>query len=348
MGINQKIPIRNIYYMLAYAYKSLSFSEYKKINTERFENVVELYSEILIIGMPTLIRGGLLKDYIRLDERSTVIRGKININSSVKENVLIDKKLVVSYDELSEDAFLNQILKATLLYLSKSGKISKTKRRQFWGLLAYFTDVSDIELNLKLWARLEYDRQNMRYQFLIDICRFLYEELLISDGHLFNYRSLEDEQKLSSLYEKFIFAFYKRETPYQVFRPWIPWNVDNGFNDALPVMQTDIVLQSKNKTLIVDAKFYSENMSKRFEGGKAKQKSNNLYQIFTYVNNWKSAPDEQVGGMLLYAKTTSEEQPNHHYQINGNKFSIVILDLNQDFENIREQLILYAEEFFSR
>ncbi|WHT49791.1 hypothetical protein QNH10_10235 [Sporosarcina thermotolerans] len=43
----------------------------------------------------------------------------------------------------------------------------------------------------------------------------------------------------------------------------------------------------------------------RFEGGAAKQKSGNLYQIFTYINNWKKEPDETVAGMLLYAKTTS-------------------------------------------
>ena len=35
----------------------------------------------------------------------------------------------------------------------------------------------------------------------------------------------------------------------------------------LPIMQTDLVLQKGNKTLIVDAKFYSENMVARFAGG---------------------------------------------------------------------------------
>lgn len=346
MEINNRIPIRNFYYMLSYAYQTLSFSEYRNIGSESFENIRDLYSEILVIGLPVLIRGGLIKDYIRVDERTTVIRGKIDINSSIKQNALVDKKLVVIYDEFSEDVLLNQILKATLVYLSRFNQIDKIKRRKFLGFLPYFHDVTDVELNLNLWKKVQYNQKNIRYQFLIDICRFLYEELLIAEGELANHQSLQDKQRLASLYEKFVFAFYQKETKYKVSHPQIPWNVDNGFTEALPLMQTDIVLQYQNKTLIIDTKFYSENMAMKFEGGAAKQKSGNLYQIFTYVNNWQPAENEMVGGMLLYAKTISDEQPSHYYEINGNKISVLNLDLNQNFESIRTELIKYADDYF--
>lgn len=348
MEYNSKIPIRNIYYMLSYAYQTLSFSEYKNFDTEAFDNIQDLYAEILLIGLPFIIRGGLVKDYIRTEERSTVIRGKVEINASIKRNALVDKKLVVIYDEFSEDVLLNQIIKSTLVFFIHSSKLAKEKRKKFYSYLPYFSNVSDVELNLSLWKKVTYNRQNIRYQFLIDICRFLYEELLISDGLLAKYQSLQDEQRLSSLYEKFVFAFYQRETNYKVIHPQIPWKVDNGYTEALPVMQTDIVLQFENQTLIVDTKFYSENMAIRFSGGTAKQKSANLYQIFTYINNWKSQDSEQVGGMLLYAMTTSREQPNHHYEINGKGISVVALDLNKDFEIIRHQLLKFTSEYFGQ
>ena len=160
-------------------------------------------------------------------------------------------------------------------------------------------------------------------------------------------KELQDEQRLSSLYEKFIYAFFKRETKYKVSHPQIRWNVDDAFTEALPIMQTDLVLQKGNKTLIVDAKFYSENMVARFEGGAAKHKSGNLYQIFTYINNWKKEPDETVAGMLLYAKTNALNQPNHIYQIKGNQIFVVSLDLQQDFSGIKEDLLAYADQFFA-
>ncbi len=44
-----------------------------------------------------------------------------------------------------------------------------------------------------------------------------------------------------------------------------------------------------------------------------------------------------VSGMLLYAKTDEEIQPDGVYQMSGNQIS-VRTDLNQPFEEIRSQL----------
>lgn len=242
---------------------------------------------------------------------------------------------------------LNQILKATIRYLSRTSGVSKTNRKFFFGLLPYFAEVADIELDLVLWKQVRYNRQNIRYQFLIDICRYFFEELLLDESsEEWWLREVEDEQRLSALYEKFVFAFYKRETDYKVTHPQISWISTDGFIDALPVMQTDIVLSDGAKVLIIDTKFYSENMTRRFLGGNVKQKSDNLYQIFTYVNNWIPKEGEEVGGMLLYAKTTDEEQPNHHYELNGNQISVVTLDLNQEFDKIKLELLSHTYLFF--
>ncbi|MCH1624442.1 5-methylcytosine restriction system specificity protein McrC [Ferdinandcohnia quinoae] len=348
MERNNNIPIRNIYYMLSYAYQTLNLSEYKQIGTEKFENVKELYAKILSIGIPVLIRGGLNKDYINVEETSNVIKGKIDINSTIKKNALVNKRVTVVYDEFSENILLNQIIKATLVYISRSNKINQKVRRLFYGLLPYFTEVSDVELGLKLWKNVRYNRQNIRYQFIVDVCRYLYEQLLFDESSTSQMlKEVQDEQRLSSLYEKFIYAFFKRETKYNVSHPQIRWIVDDELTDALPIMQTDLVLQKDKKTLIVDAKFYSENMVARFVGGAAKQKSGNLYQIFTYINNWKKEQDETVAGMLLYAKTTALNQPNHIYHIKGNQILVVSLDLQQDFGGIKESLLAYANQFFA-
>ena len=87
MERNSNIPIRNIYYMLSYAYQTLNISEYKQLGTENFENVQELYTEILSIGIPVLIRGGLSKDYISVEDTSNVIKGKIDINATIKKEL---------------------------------------------------------------------------------------------------------------------------------------------------------------------------------------------------------------------------------------------------------------------
>ena len=45
------IVIRNIYYMLAYAFQVLQQTNYKKIETEPFENVQDLFASIMYIGV---------------------------------------------------------------------------------------------------------------------------------------------------------------------------------------------------------------------------------------------------------------------------------------------------------
>lgn len=52
---------------------------------------------------------------------------------------------------------------------------------------------------------------------------------------------------------------------------------------------------------------------------------------------------KDVSGMLLYAKTTDEIQPNNKYQMSGNNIYIKTLDLNLDFSLIKKQLLDIAE-----
>lgn len=333
--------------MLAYAYQTIELAEYKKLDIEKFHQVKDMYAEILLIGIPVLIRGGLIRDYVSASESSTIIKGQIDINKSIKNNSLVSKKLVITYDQFSEDILMNQIIKATMVFIVKSIEINSDVRKKFRTLLLYFTEVSDVELDKRLWNSISYNRQNNRYRFIIDICRYFFEDSLINESSASSLmHEIKDEQRLATLFEKFIFAFYKRETDYIVTRPQIHWEIDNNFHEALPIMQTDIVLKQGNKTLIMDTKFYSNNMISRTYGGRAKQISSNLYQVFSYVHNWKKKNNEVIGGMLLYARTSSIEQPNHQYHIKGYKMYIYTIDLNQDFQGIKNDLYSYAQKFF--
>jgi 5-methylcytosine-specific restriction enzyme subunit McrC len=115
--------------MLAYAYQALQFTEYQELSTEEFDDVTELYTAILIVGIPVLLRGGLLRDYMPLQEQSQVLRGKIDISRSIKQNALINKKLIVAYDEFSEDILANQIIKATVLTLLQNEHVKRHQKQ---------------------------------------------------------------------------------------------------------------------------------------------------------------------------------------------------------------------------
>lgn len=119
----------------------------------------------------------------------------------------------------------------------------------------------------------------------------------------------------------------------------------------LPTMKSDIMLTQHHRMLIIDAKYYGHTMQQQFD--KRTIHSGNLYQIFTYVKNKEAelaatGRSHEVSGMLLYAKTDEEIQPDGTYRMSGNRISVKTLDLNQPFESIRAQLDAIAETHFAK
>ena len=113
-------------------------------------------------------------------------------------------------------------------------------------------------------------------------------------------------------------------------------------------MKTDVTLEYENKVLIIDAKFYKDNLIENY--GRNMHRTANLYQIFTYVKNKQAelqGKDIQVGGMLLYARTKANIQPDSEYVMSGNNISVKTLDLNQEFDAIKKQLNDVVNEYFN-
>lgn len=338
------IPIKNVYYMLSYAFQVLNKKQYKKLKTEEFENIAELFSEILIITLNNQIKRGLERDYIEKQDTIPTIHGKINITSSITPYIQ-HRELVCEYDEFTLDSYKNQIIKTTLNTLIQEN-ISKKQKKKLKRLLTYFSNVSTIDLNYVNW-NIRYHMNNQTYQMIITICQMLYEGLLQnpSKGSM---KLLElDEKHMHRLYEKFILEYYKKEHPHlKANASYIYWQLDDNMSTGLPLMKTDITLTHKESVLIIDAKYYNNSLQTNYN--KKAIHSGNLYQIFAYVKNKTVEVGENynVSGMLLYAKTDSLEYPDYTYSMSGNKISAKVLDLNVDFKLICRQLDNIVEEYF--
>ena len=347
MITSDTIYIKNIYYMLSYAFKVLNEKSYKKIEVENFENISELLSEILAIGVLKQIKQGLVKDYIEISETTSSIKGKINITDSINEQSFIKGQLNCTYDEFSLNCYLNKILKSTFNLLIKSD-ISRKRKKKLKNLLMYFRDVDLIDVNSINW-KIRFDRNNQTYKMLINICYLVINGLIhsekVGDKKLMDFF---DDQQMHSLYEKFLLNYFKKEHPnILTHAPQIDWQIDDGIDFLLPKMKTDVTLEYQNKILIIDAKFYSQNTLKNY--GKNIHNTSNLYQIFTYVKNKQielQGKDMEVSGMLLYAKTSQSIQPDSDYVMSGNKISVKTLDLNQEFTVIKEQLDAVVYDYF--
>ena len=343
------IRVRNVFHMLAYAFSALREQGYRAVATEDFDNAAELCAAILERGVSLQLKRGLGQEYVSRSEARSSLRGKIEVTESVKSQALLRRQLVCSYDEFSVDTTMNRVIKATVALLVRSD-ITRARKKSLKKLMVFFADVRDIDLHMVDW-NMRFERNNRTYRMLMAVCWLVVKGLLQtqSDGSV-RLMDFFDEQRMSRLYEKFILEYYRKEHPHlHASASFIDWALDDGISDGLPAMRSDITLSARGRVLIIDAKYYASTMQSNFE--KRTVHSGNLYQIFAYVKNKQVALERlgegtEVAGMLLYAATDEEIQPDFTYRMSGNRIGATTLDLDLPFEQTRAQLDGIAEEYF--
>ena len=326
------IRVRNLVHMLAYAFSALREQGYRAVATEDFDNAAELCAAILERGVSLQLKRGLGQEYVNRIEARSSLRGKIEVTESVKSQAILRRQLVCSYDEFSVDTTMNRIKKS----LKK--------------LMVFFADVREIDLHTVDW-NMRYDRNNHPYRMLLAVCWLVVKGLLQTQSEgTARMMDFFDEQRMSRLYEKFILEYYRKEHPHlKASASFIDWALDDGVSDGLPTMRSDITLSARGRVLIIDAKYYASTMQSNFD--KRTMHSGNLYQIFAYVKNKqvdleRAGENAEVSGMLLYAATDEDIQPDATYRMSGNRISARTLDLDRPFEEIRAQLDGIVEEYF--
>ena len=333
------IKIKNIFYMLAYAFQVLNEESYCSIAVEEFDYAEDLLAAILAKGIAHQIKRGLGREYISHIDSVSSLRGKINVSASLKELTIYKRQLVCEYDEFSENAYVNRILKTTALMLISSGDVKLERKKALKKVMLYFHEIKKLNHREIQWFAIKYHSNNATYKMLMNVCYLVIEALLPTTEEGSRKMSQFKEDHLHRLFEKFVLEYYRRHYPdFGASVTQINWLIDDGMVDMLPTMKSDITLEYSGKTLIIDTKYYSRTLQTNKLYNSRSIHSSNLYQIFAYVKNKDVNRSGDVSGILLYAKTDEKLTPDNSYLMDGNKISVKTLDLDKDFERIRNQL----------
>lgn len=344
------IYIKNIYYMLAYAFQVLCQKNYREIASEEFQDVQDLFAAILARGIALQLKQGLYRTYRTKREDFSVLRGKLCINGTIHNQMQRKKVLSCEYDELSVNNLFNQILKTTAWILIREPAVLPKYRADLKKVMVFFDEVEEADAMRIRWDMLRYQRNNRNYEMLMNICYFVLNGMLqTTENGSYKMTAFSDEH-MHKLYERFVLAYYKKHHTYlnEVKAARVKWNLSTETAESmicfLPVMQTDVFLRYQEKVLIIDTKYYGKTMQSKFN--KLSFHSQNMYQIFSYVKNQDAAGTGNVAGVLLYAKTQEAVTPDSSFVIGGNPISVKTLDLNQEFSFIAAQLDKIAEDYF--
>jgi 5-methylcytosine-specific restriction enzyme subunit McrC len=211
LKINPKVPIKNLFGMLEYAYNLHDSKSFKFLQgLMNCESVEDFYNHLADIFAEKIIercRKGLYRSYIPKTEKLAYVRGRLNVQQVIKKPW--DIKLQCEYQEHTADIIDNQILFWTLFHIGHSGfcseKVSQIVRKAYHAMEGM---VSLQPCTSKDCIERIYHRLNEDYYILHQFCRFFLDNTIPSHEKGQN-TSLPFLVNMARLYEIFVAQWLK-------------------------------------------------------------------------------------------------------------------------------------------
>lgn len=337
------IPIENIYYLLCYAWNKLDEKERVNVEVDDRMEILDLFAKILINATKILLKRGIDKNYVETTEELAGIKGKIQFSQTIKSNILFKQRTICTFDEFSSNIITNRILLTSIKTLINTKGLNSDLKKELISLQIMFGGIETIKMSKSIFSQVKLNRNNRFYGFIMNVCQIIYENTLPTEqsGQYKFSDFTRDENKMNQLFEAFIRNFYRLEqTKYNTVKSEIiNWKFDYKDIDSfqyVPVMKTDITLENSEEKIIIDAKYYRETMTLNFD--RQKIKSNNLYQLFSYLLNQENetAKSKTAKGILLYP--TIEKEFDLSYNYKDHHIEIKTINLNANWQAISLRL----------
>jgi 5-methylcytosine-specific restriction enzyme subunit McrC len=336
-----KIPIKNLFYLLCYAWDVLEEGEVTEVGTVETPDLENLMASVLATRLERLLRRGLERDYQEKREDSTCIRGRIDFQETTKRVLRRRGAAHVIFDELSPDTLANRLLKATISALLGFETLSHRNREELAGLYRGLRDVSDMRVSASSFYRVRLHRNNQDYRLLLSICEMVHLYALPQEhGHGMRFIDF-DRAQMWKLFQMFVTNFYRRkQTIYNVNPDAFPWFISQSpelEQFSLPGLETDIVLTSPKVRIVIDTKFYPEPFERRFN--KVTVRSGHLNQMFAYMQNVAATDDRAraVNGIILYAAVSGAFLQD--WKLFGHNLRVASVDLSDEWRHIEKTLL---------
>ncbi|MCY3790110.1 MAG: hypothetical protein OXH63_15120 [Gemmatimonadetes bacterium] len=342
------IPILNLYYLLCYAWDHVQERDTTKLaGLEGLSTAQDLLGKVLASGVNHLWRRGLDRGYVERREDLVGIRGKLSASETAKRVLRARGRAACDFEELSVDIQPNQILRSSLhgllrhsipLHSKVSGEVRSAYRR--------LSSVSLTDVGQSAFGEVRLGSDRRLYRFLLSVCRLIYENSLIEErsGQVTFRDFRRDEATMWKIFEKFTKGFYEREQgAYKVNRGgrFIQWAdmKDDTIRALIPKMEADLILESSERRIIMDTKYYTDALSRGPDSRTSKLRSGHLYQLLAYLRNRQDTQPNGAKheGILLYPEVG--EPLRSDIQLEGFRIQARTVNLNQDWRLIHREML---------
>jgi 5-methylcytosine-specific restriction enzyme subunit McrC len=338
------IPIRNLYFMLCYAWDRLEEAKTVPVGIDAVTDIKDLFARILINGTRRCLKEGLDSGYVENEEDIAGIRGRLALSQSIAQGRMVIGRNVCVVDDFTPDTLANQILKTTLWRLSRVDDLDRSLRESIAEVLGRMSMVTvRHHLSRHEFQKVQLHGNNRLYKFLLNVCEIVFKSSLVEQGqgnYLFK-DFIDDEHQMRRLFQDFVFNFLRRhQSEFKVSRDRFQWHTTGTSPEAralLPYMETDITLRSATRIIVIDTKFSKRALQTNF--GKQSLRSEHLYQLYSYLKNLeqKGHPYTSAEGLLLYPVV--DQQVDFTTELPGHRLSIRTIDLRLPVEALSKSLL---------
>ena len=344
------IPIQNLYYLLCYAWGLPEQRDWVSVDADSCPSVVDLMARLVCKGADVLLKRGLAKEYVAYQDEIAGVKGKLELTETLKRGLYREGKTVCSIDDLTGNILLNQIVYTTLYKLVGDKELKAEIHNDLRRTFLRFPKVDIIFLSPSVFKKVRLNRNNRFYRLIVNVCQLLYEQMLPDKEHPGEYKFIDftrDEDQMNRIFEAFLLNFYQKESSdfYPIVRSTkIHFQLKplEEEDDLLPEMITDVTLDNpkEGRRIILDAKYYQEMFSSRFEGGTKKLRREHISQIQSYIDNQED-PDVpytlRTNGIMVYPMA-NVQFTEANYQYRNHRLRFCALDLAQDWRKIDQRL----------
>ena len=347
-----RIPILNVYYLLCYAWRHVQERDTKRLaSLANLSTVQDLLGKVLATGVNHLVRRGIDRGYVERREDLPGIRGKLAVSETAKRALRSRARAACDFEELSVDILPNRILRTSLRsLLNPRIPLDRSIRSEVRSAYRRLDGVSGVRLKRNTFGQVQLGGQRRVYHHLISVCRLLHRRAIVDEktGHTTFRDFRRDKKRMWKLFEDFVTGFYEREQRVYRVNPggrrridWADAHPEDDANRALiPVMEADIILESPERRIVLDTKFYRDALARGRGTGTGKLHSNNLYQLLAYLRNRQAKrPDgPRHEGILLYPQV-GEEALRADIRLEGFRIQARTVNLDQDWRLLHEEML---------
>ena len=266
-----KVPVRNLFYMLAVAFDLGSPFRDEATGLERLDELLEFVVTHFADLVEERVHRGLYRDYVDTEENLGAVRGRIVIAEDLRNNYILRHRTYCRFSEFTWDVPENQVVRQVVHHLA-SWDLRPELRLRLRRLDGVLGEVRPTTLPASVLDRMRYHRLNEDYRQIHQLCRLFLEGASLSeDEGPIDFRTFLID--MNRLFEAFVTQELRDRTSNGIaVEGQVPIHL--GRDKKVP-MRMDILLRERARPrLVADCKY------KRLVSSGAQ--NHDVYQVLAY------------------------------------------------------------------